>query len=137
MKTIAIVSALAAGLCFSISSFAQAPASAPLGTTGLCKDGSFYSGASKKGACSGHKGLKTWYGASKAAAAASGASSPAAATKGTAPAGAPGQVWVNTDTKVYHCATDKYYGKTKHGEYMSEAAAKAKGFRASHGKTCS
>ncbi|MGV4663077.1 DUF3761 domain-containing protein, partial [Burkholderia pseudomallei] len=25
----------------------------------------------------------------------------------------------------------------KHGEYMSEAAAKAKGFRASHGKTCS
>ncbi|MBH9656055.1 hypothetical protein JAO05_13145 [Burkholderia pseudomallei] len=142
MKTIAIVSALAAGLCFSISSFAQAPASAPVGTTGLCKDGSFYSGASKKGACSGHKGLKTWYGASKAAAAsapaaASGASSPAAATKGAAPAGAPGQVWVNTDTKVYHCATDKHYGKTKHGEYMSEAAAKAKGFRASHGKTCS
>lgn len=137
MKTIAIVSALAAGLCFSISSFAQAPASAPVGTTGLCKDGSFYSGASKKGACSGHKGLKTWYGASKAAAAASGASSPAAATKGAAPAGSPGQVWVNTDTKVYHCATDKYYGKTKHGEYMSEAAAKAKGFRASHGKTCS
>ncbi|OMW41650.1 hypothetical protein AQ808_29260 [Burkholderia pseudomallei] len=141
MKTIAIVSALAAGLCFSISSFAQAPASAPVGTTGLCKDGSFYSGASKKGACSGHKGLKTWHGASKAAAsapaAASGASSPAAATKGAAPAGAPGQVWVNTDTKVYHCATDKHYGKTKHGEYMSEAAAKAKGFRASHGKTCS
>ncbi|MBF3909409.1 hypothetical protein ISG26_16695, partial [Burkholderia pseudomallei] len=75
MKTIAIVSALAAGLCFSISSFAQAPASAPVGTTGLCKDGSFYSGASKKGACSGHKGLKTWYGASKAAA----ATAPAAA----------------------------------------------------------
>ncbi|MFW2460421.1 DUF3761 domain-containing protein, partial [Burkholderia pseudomallei] len=85
MKTIAIVSALAAGLCFSISSFAQAPASAPVGTTGLCKDGSFYSGASKKGACSGHKGLKTWYGASKAAA----ASGVAAATAPAAAASAP------------------------------------------------
>ncbi|AWY62159.1 DUF3761 domain-containing protein [Burkholderia thailandensis] len=148
MKTTVILSALAAGLCISISSFAQAPASAPAGATGLCKDGSFYSGAAKKGACSGHKGLKTWYGASKAAAAsgasaatapaaASGTSSPAAATKSAAPAGAPGQVWVNTDTKVYHCAADKYYGKTKHGEYMSEAAAKAKGFHASHGKACS
>ncbi|AGK51216.1 hypothetical protein BTI_3870 [Burkholderia thailandensis MSMB121] len=77
MKTTAILSALAAGLCFSISSFAQAPASAP------------------------------------------------------------GQVWVNTDTKVYHCAADKRYGKTQHGEYMPEAAAKAQGFRASHGKACS
>ncbi|AOK49713.1 hypothetical protein WT60_22765 [Burkholderia sp. MSMB617WGS] len=155
MKKTALLSALAAGLCISISSFAQAPASAPAGTTGLCKDGTLYSGASKKGACSGHKGLKTWYGASKAAAAsgasaatapAAAASAPAAAsgtpgataaTKSAASAGAPGQVWVNTDTNVYHCATDKYYGKTKHGEYLSEAAAKAKGFHASHGKACS
>ncbi len=91
MKTIAIVSALAAGLCFSISSFAQAPASAPVGTTGLCKDGSFYSGASKKGACSGHKGLKTWYGASKAAAA-SGAVAATAPRRGVGPGGRFGRV---------------------------------------------
>jgi hypothetical protein len=137
--------AVATGLLVATAGYAQVPASAPAGSTALCKDGTSYSGASKKGACAGHKGIKTWYGASGAAAGA--ASAPAGAAPAVAPAaassakpaaagGGPGQVWVNTSTKVYHCPTDKYYGKTKNGAYMTEADAKAKGFHADHGKAC-
>ncbi|CAE6790989.1 DUF3761 domain-containing protein [Paraburkholderia haematera] len=149
MKIAFLSMAVATGLLFATAGYAQVPASAPAGSTALCKDGTSYSGASKKGACAGHKGVKTWYGASGAAsgATAAAASAPASVTPAVAPVaassakpaaagGGPGQVWVNTSTKVYHCPTDKYYGKTKNGAYMTEADAKAKGFHADHGKAC-
>jgi hypothetical protein len=53
-----------------------------------------------------------------------------------APGGGADKVWVNTESKVYHCQGDRWYGKTKAGEYMTEAEAAAKGYRADRGKAC-
>jgi len=51
-------------------------------------------------------------------------------------AGGTGKVWVNSSSKTYHCEGSKFYGKTKTGEYMSEADAKTKGNHAVKGKAC-
>jgi Helix-hairpin-helix motif len=57
---------------------------------------------------------------------------PGAAAPAAAPA--PGMVWVNTDTKIYHREGDRYYGKTKHGKYMTESEAIQAGYRAAKKK---
>jgi len=149
----------AAGLLVAQIGAQQAPAGAPAGTTGLCNDGTYYSGASKKGACRGHKGVKEWYGApannAKGGSSTAGTSqttpaptanqapeqsAPAAtsntSTRAQAPGGGAGMVWVNTSSNVYHCPGSRYYGKTKAGTYMSESEARAKGARPDHGKPC-
>ncbi len=145
------------------TAMAGAPAA---GATGQCKDGTYSTAASKQGACRGHKGVKEWYAspeaARPAAPAAPAAVTPAAATRApaaappsaattpvaaatkpsdtptatAAPGGGTGLVWANKDSKVYHCKGDRWYGKTKEGAYMSEADAKAQGYRADHGKAC-
>ena len=167
-------------LAASVSVHAQAPAGAPAGSTGVCKDGTYSNAPSKSGACAGHKGVQQWFSetAKPAKAAKAATPSPSAPASVTAPApgqpasapvasapvasapaataapkskprsvpalpataapgGGPGQVWVNTSTKVYHCPGDRYYGKTKAGKYMSESEAQAAGFKGDAGKTCS
>lgn len=212
MKPLSLVVPLtfAVGVALSGVTMAQAPA----GSTGQCKDGSYTSAETKRGACAGHGGVKDWYaqagkseekGAKSAkseekptkaaksdekaaksaksdekaaksakadekatkstkseekAAKSSTASTPAtagaaagtAASTGSmaaasksapkgmraeaAPGGGAGKVWLNTSSNVYHCSGDEWYGKTKSGEYVSEADAKAKGARAARGKGC-
>jgi hypothetical protein len=46
-----------------------------------------------------------------------------------APGGAPGLVWVNSKTHVYHSQKSRWYGTTKEGKYMTEEEAKADGNR--------
>ena len=146
----------AASLLLSGALLAQAPA----GATGLCKDGTYSTAAHKAGACSGHKGVQTWYASDSAAGASSAAlSSPPSAPAPSAPAlhpaptasapapapstrtqatgGGPGLVWVNTASKVYHCYGGRDYGTTKAGKYESETSAKAEGARPAYGKACS
>lgn len=53
-----------------------------------------------------------------------------------APGGGPDKVWVNTNSSTYHCPGDRFYGKTAHGRYMTEPAAKASGAHGVGGKTC-
>ena len=151
-------------LALSFGAVAQAPAGAPSGSTGMCKDGTYSTAAHKSGACSGHKGVQTWYLAESspskqapppapsaapsaqtppaasrpAPASAAAAPKPAQSTQqAPAPGGGPGMVWVNTASKVYHCPGAAYYGKTKAGKYVTEDAAKAEGDRPDHGKLCS
>lgn len=125
---------------------AQANAAA---TTGLCKDGTVYTGATKRGACRGHKGIKEWYADKPAESAApapaavpaqppaqEAAPTSATAARAAAPAAGSGKVWVNTRSKIYHCEGSKFYGNTKEGEYMTEADAQAKGYIANRKKVC-
>jgi len=139
MKKIMLSAVLAVACCF--SAFAQTPPAKADAVTATCKDGTPYSGATSKGACRGHGGVDKKAGAAAPPAAPEPAAKPAKAAKAEAPAqaaagGGAGKVWVNTDSKVYHCPGGRWYGKTKAGEYMSESEAKAKGNRADHGKAC-
>lgn len=46
------------------------------------------------------------------------------------------KVWVNIPSNVYHCPGTRWYGTTKHGEFMTQAEAQKKQYRPAHGKVC-
>jgi len=69
VKTLVSI-AITLGFFVGGAAYAAAPADAPAGTTGQCKDGTYTSAAAKKGACHGHQGVKAWYAADAAPAAA-------------------------------------------------------------------
>ena len=58
MKVIGLLSAA----LFSAAALAQAPAGAPVGSTGLCVDGTYFSGKEKAAACKGNQGVEVWWG---------------------------------------------------------------------------
>lgn len=56
--------------------------------------------------------------------------------KAPAPGKPDAAVWVNTETGVYHCMNVPKFKKTKKGEQMSQADARAKGYRPARNKPC-
>lgn len=131
------MSTLLAGAAFAQKAPAPAVPDAAATVKAVCKDGTPFEGTTLRGACRGHGGVDKAASAGTPAVAATPAKPAAPATTAPAPGGGAGQVWANEATKVYHCQGDRYYGKTKKGEYLSEADAKAKGFHAANGKACS
>jgi hypothetical protein len=90
VRSLLAASALAVtAMIASQAGVAQVPAGAPAGTTGLCNDGSYWTGASKSGACRGHKGVKTWYAGAAAPTTAATPTAPTPANQSAPPATSP------------------------------------------------
>src|SRR5580658_2322054 len=59
-----------------------------------------------------------------------------AASPSTSTSGTEVQVWVNTNSGVYHCQGTHWYGATKSGVYMKQSEAQKKGYRPAYHRAC-
>lgn len=46
------------------------------------------------------------------------------------------RVWVNLDSRKYHCPATQWYGATRHGTYMSQKDAQGQGYVPAYGRAC-
>jgi hypothetical protein len=134
MKTNVRALAIALGLFCAASGFAQTTATDAMksATTAATTSATNAANTAKTNAAAAMAAKVNPVAATPAAAAPAPAAVPAKAMM----AGGAGKVWVNSSSKTYHCEGSKFYGKTKAGEYMTEADAKAKGNHAVKGKAC-
>ena len=120
---------LAAAALVALLAPSFARAQAPAGTTALCGDGTYSNAATKRGACSGHKGIKTWLADQKPAAApkvkaapkAAPAPTPAPMPMAAKPANATGQCGDGT----YTTAASQRGACSRHGGVKTWFAAAA------------
>jgi len=93
----------------------------------MCRDGT---SMSHNGECGGHGGID------RHATAERGQALRDRQAMGAARERKPDEVWATPATRTYYCRDMREYGKSKEGQYLSEADARAKGFHAPGGKHC-
>jgi hypothetical protein len=111
--------------------------------TGQCRNGSFTLTAALGTACERAGGLALWWGVRSA-----GNLRPPLALRSErqAPSDEGSRtkrievstdtVWINTNSKVYHCRGSANYGTTSRGRYATEAEAVRDGARPASGRRC-
>src|SRR3954471_8318125 len=116
MKNMFLSALFGAGLLLSAGAFAAD--TPPAGAIAKCKDGTYFSGTSHKGACKGHQGVQDWLDKDKAAASTRTPSrSSKSAKSGDAAAAAPSSA--NADTST----SKKSKSKSKKSADTSTASA--------------
>jgi hypothetical protein len=48
----------------------------------------------------------------------------------------PGQVWINTESGLYHCPGTRSYGNTKRGKFLPESEARSAGHHPAGRRSC-